>query len=403
MLLCAVCVVLLFGWYDARELRGQRPSKLPGEGVLPGSTETPRELPGESALPGDDAAADDLPGEDEIPGAPAAKGAEDQDQSAPIGGKAPILRLAFDGHTGIVRTMDIGDGGRTLVTAGEDKDVHVWRRTDIGDTGWLHRRTIRWPVTRGPRGLIYAAKLKGDLLAFAGYGAFGSRGEVRIVDAASGDLQQTLVDPQDGHLSNVVSLAWSPEKTLRLASVDMEGRLILWTPDATTGLWDGTTLVKVDERTYGAGIAAALTQGERRAFVPISFAGPNYLVAPRYVGPADNPKGYANWHLQRMDLQSGKSVLLSNLDHIKHVRSLSATDDGRILASCDWNGSIGLWAFGKDGSIAGFQQFKPSKAPIFIDLDTDGKRLLVGTEWEGEKDDLEARIRFWEVGANRPR
>ena len=54
-----------------------------------------------------------------------------------------------------------------MISAGDDKEVHVWRRTDVGDTGWLHRRTIRWPVTRGPRGRIYAARLNDDLVAFA--------------------------------------------------------------------------------------------------------------------------------------------------------------------------------------------------------------------------------------------
>ncbi len=148
-------------------------------------------------------------------------------------GQAPILRLAFDGHTGKVLTLDISDGGRTLISAGEDKEVHVWRRTDVGDTGWLHRRTIRWPVTRGPRGRIYAARLNEDLVAFAGHGAFGYLGEIRVVDVASGDLKRTLADqrPGHGHQQNVVSLSWSPGDESRLASVDMDGRLILWAAD----------------------------------------------------------------------------------------------------------------------------------------------------------------------------
>ena len=59
-----------------------------------------------------------------------------------------------------------------MVTAGEDKEVHVWRRTDVGKTGWLHRRTIRWPVQRAGRGRIWSAALRGDVVAFGGEGAY---------------------------------------------------------------------------------------------------------------------------------------------------------------------------------------------------------------------------------------
>ena len=33
----------------------------------------------------------------------------------PIPGALPILRLAFEGHTGLIRTLDLSDGGRTLM------------------------------------------------------------------------------------------------------------------------------------------------------------------------------------------------------------------------------------------------------------------------------------------------
>ncbi len=395
-----------FSSLSTNPLQAQPPTNLPSEAELPGDRRQASELPSEATLPDQATADNQMPGEDQIPGEVDGGNANQNDaenESAPLGGKTPILRLAFEGHTGPVRTLDISDGGRTLVTAGEDKDVHVWRRTDVGKSGWLHRRTIRWPVTRGPRGLIYTAKLKGDLVAFAGYGAFGQKGEIRIADAATGDLFQTLIGQESGHLSNVLSLAWSPSEQLRLASVDMEGRLILWQADETTGLWGGRTLVQVDEQEYGAPISEALRLGERRAFVPITFAGPKYLIAPRYVGPATEPKGMANWHLQRIDLQSGESVLLNNLDHIKHVRCLSATDDGRVLASCDWHGSIGIWVFNDDGGIIAARQFKPSLPPIFVDLSSDGNRLLVGTELGGEKPDLQARLQLWDLEADPPK
>ena len=391
--------------------RGQAPSNLPSEAQLPGVDSDPAQLPGENALPGQsvtESAA--LPGENQLPGQVLPVAPEqiaDEEAINPLGTSPPILRLAFDGHTGVIRTLDLSDGGRTLITAGEDKDVHVWRRTDIGDSGWLHRRTIRWPVTRGPRGRIYAARLKEDLAAFAGHGAFGFNGEIRIVDVASNELQQVLADERTGHRQVVTSLAWSPEEAPRLASIDIEGRLILWAADPTTGLWRPTTWVKVDAETYGPETAAALQQGERRTFVPVSFLGPHYVVVPRYVGLTEktSPPGYVNWHLHRIDLRNpAKSVLLTNMDHVTHVRSLSATDDGRVLASCDRGdesgGTVGVWVFGADGTLVSARTLKPECPPIFVDLDTKGERLLVGTE---AIDDRSARLQIWDIAAAEPK
>ena len=407
--LALVMVGLHLAFLD--QVPAQDPSALPSESQLPGAIDDPALLPGEDELPGNEGGhSASLPGEDELPGQPSSlpdQGGVDGEMANLFGPSPPILRLAFDGHTGLVRTLDLSDGGRTLITAGEDKDVHVWRRTDLDGTGWLHRRTIRWPVTRGPRGRIYAARLKGDQVAFAGHGAFGFNGEIRIADAASGELLQVLADEQSGHRQVVTSLTWSPETTSRLASIDIEGRLILWAADATTGLWRPTTWVKPDSQTYGPEIATSLSQDERRTFVPLTFAGPHHVVVPRYVGLTEKtePRGFVNWHLHRIDLREPKnSVLLTNMDHVTHVRSLSATDDGRVLASCDRGddsgGTVGIWNFAADGSFVSARTFKPETPPIFVDLDSTGARVLVGTE---RTDGAPARLQLWDIDEDQPK
>lgn len=395
-----VCLVLL--WCSGTAFC-QRPKQagLPSESELPGGRQPTDILPSESTLPGDQPnRSSDLPGEDQIPGDPPR---DDGALNTPIAGQVPILRLAFDGHTGRVRTLDTSDGGRTLVSAGDDKEVHVWRRSDIAASGWLHRRTIRWPVTRGPRGRVYAARLKGDLVAFAGHGAFGYLGEIRVVDAANGDLKDVLADtrPGQGHRQNVISLCWSPGDDSTLASIDMDGRLIVWSADAASGIQQGRTLIDVDDRTYNAEIARILKTDQRRAFAPVSFVGPNYVTVPRFVGPLESDKSVANWHLQRVDVRTGESVMLENLDHIKHVRCLSATDDGMVLTSCDWGGSVGVWRFNADGAVIESKNFKPQKPPIFVDVDPSGSLLLVGTEIARkavEGDNL-ASIELWDIEA----
>lgn len=398
--------LMILGFSLAIGVQVTQAQQLPGENELPGAAIQESPLPSESALPGQASSADgELPGEDQMPGVDGAgSGAQlGANASAPIDGQAPILRLAYDGHTGTVRTLDISDGGRTLVTAGEDKDVHVWRRSEISDTGWIHIRTIRWPVTRGPRGLISTARLNGDLVAFAGYGAFGARGEIRIVNAASGELIQTLYDPQEGHLSSISSLAWSPEEEPRLASVDLEGRLIVWAVDPTTGLWRGKTVVHVDEQTYNPRIAAVLKQSERRAVVPVTFVGPHRLVVPRFVGPAPNQTHLANWHLQLVDLQTGTWTLLEDVNHRTHVRSLSATADGRVLASCEFGDEsavVGVWTLGADGKATSFKKIEPQEPTLFIDLADDGKRLLVGSE---HRPGSQATLEYWDIESTPPR
>lgn len=369
----AICGSLAFasnGWGQTR---------LPDEGVLPGSQNSSTELPDEAVLPGIDRGGRarvigaEMPGEDQIPGMAVAPDKVNPTQ--------PILRLSFDGHTALIRTLDLSEDGRTLVSAGSDKDVHVWERTDLNDTGWLHRRTIRWPVSRGPRGTVYSAKLRDGWVAFAGYGAFGSSGEIRIVEIASGELLQTLVT-EDEIGVNLLSLAWSPSDAPRLASINMQGRVMDWQPDAVTQIWRGRMWTDADRVTYGEDVAAELQSSGTRSFSAVSFVGEDYLVSPKL--DTNSQVGTRVWHLERIDLRNEQRLTLAQFDHRIQVRCLTATKDGRVMASVEMGGEsggdVGVWTFSDDGAVASFQKFTPSKPPMFVDLDELGEQIVVGTE-----------------------
>ncbi|MCG8653400.1 MAG: hypothetical protein MI861_26410, partial [Pirellulales bacterium] len=369
------------------EIAGQRGAGLPSEAILP-----------DAANPTDNG--DALPDESVLPQAEAIAA---QDDVLP-GQIRPILRLDFEGHTGTIRAIALSDDGKTLVTGGHDKNVHVWQRTDLNPTGWLHRRTIRWPVTRGPRGHVNAVALHGNSIAFAGVGTFGGSGEIRVVDAATGQLTQTLVDQ---HRLSIASLAWAPGESKRLASIDLEGRLTLWQPDPATGLWPGKVLVVDDEQQYGQAVASVLRS--RRIFVPLTFLGNDHLVAAEYFGIAEQNKQQAAWHLTRIDLRSGQQQTLNDIEHIEEIRDLSATPDGRVLASCDWAGSVAIWTFGD--AQPQVKSFQPDqRQALFLDLSPDGKRLLLGTEFDvdetGKNPDAvsnDARVQLWDVQATPPK
>ncbi|MDG2224451.1 MAG: caspase family protein [Rubripirellula sp.] len=371
-------------------------TRLPDEGVLPGTQNSATTLPGEAELPGTDrsgrarVAGAEMPGEDQIPGMAAAP---DKVNPSP-----PILRFSFDGHTARIRTLDLSEDGRTLVSAGSDKDVHIWERTDANDTGWLHRRTIRWPVSRGPRGTVYSAKLRDGWVAFGGYGAFGSAGEIRVVEIASGEPLQTLVT-EDEIGVNILSLTWSPSEAPRLASINMQGRVMDWQPDPVTQIWRGRMWVDADRDTYGNEVAAELQASKCREFAAVSFVGEHHLVYPKL--DLGSEPGKRVWHLEKIDLRTEARQTLKQFGHRVQVRCLAATKDGRVMASVERGGesggNVGVWAFSEDGTVASFQEFTPSKPPMFADLDERGERIVVGTEIA---ENGQSVVEVWDVSVN---
>jgi WD40 repeat protein len=382
---------------------GVPPASTPPESALPQSESIPSssaDLPSESQLPNEtdqSPAPPTLPGEDKTPDDLAAvNDPEDRTSAALPGQIQPLLRLDFEGHTDTIRTLGLADGGRTLVSGGNDKDLHVWRRSDVSKNGWLHLRTVRWPITRGPRGRIYSASLNGDLAAFAGHSAFGGLGEIRVINAASGEL---AFEPLSGkHRQVIASLAWPPGDRSRLASADGFGQVVLWNEDDATGLWQGKTLVENDAVTLGEPTATALRP--YRVFLPLTFLGQNHLIVPKYVRSTAET---VLWHLAKVDVRDGSTIALEELDHIQHVIASCATPDGRYLASSDWAGSIAVWTFEGD-SAPKAKVIRTTKPALAIDLDPSANRLLVGTGLvaDGKGDPSSARLQLWDLQSDPP-
>ncbi len=366
------------------------PQVIPDEGQLPAATSPPgKEVPDEATLPGIAPGSNDEPANE-----------TQRESSFSPGSLRPWLRLRFDGHTGIIRSLALAGNGEHMVSAGEDKDLHVWSRQaqEAVASNWFHRRVIRWQVERGPRGRIYATASQGSLVAIAGHGAMGGLGEIWIVDTRNGNLVRSLVDVNRGHRQVIASLAWQPPapatpaadgaegavqtnaSATSLASVDVEGRVILWTPDKTTGIWNPRTIVAPDVETYGAALATALAS--RRRFVPITFLGPDQLLMPRYVGPAAEPAGAARWQLQRFNLTTGKSDVLK-VDHIEMVTCMAVSDDQKRLATGDASGRIWHWAFDDNSKLISTKSIEPPRSvALSMDFAKNGTRLLVGTAAE---------------------
>lgn len=292
----------------------------------------------------------------------------------------PWLRLNFDGHTGAVRAVRFTADGSRLCSAGDDKAVHVWSAPDrdaVQRGNWLHDRTIRWQIERGPRGRIYSLAAGGGLLALAGHGATGTLGEILLVDPATGELKRALTDEQIGHRQVVTALAFSsPGGPRRLASMDITGRVIIWTEVPETGLWRARQLVDSDVEVYGRETAEALEEARRVG--AIAFVGPDEVVVPRYQKRERTSSGreVLVWRLQRIHVQTGAAELLSTEGvHYRAISGIVASANGAWLVSADYFGRLLFW----DVSLDRLQVVRQRAVAVSLGMTPDGTRLTVGT------------------------
>ena len=150
----------------------------------------------------------------------------------------PWLRINAGGHTGTVQALAFTPDSKRLCSAGLDKSVLVWNLTAMQRDlrrSFLRERTIRWQVARSLRGSIYALAVapSDGLLAFGGYGAMGSLGEILLVDPVTGALVQVL----ESHRQTVCDLAFSADGN-SLVSSDTAGQVTVWKRDG----WKPTVL-----------------------------------------------------------------------------------------------------------------------------------------------------------------
>ncbi len=236
----------------------------------------------------------------------------------------PRLRIDSGGHIGVVHALAFTPDSVRLCSAGTDKTVEVWNTSALArdlTAVYLHERTIRWQVARGPLGHVYALAVdpKEGLIAMAGHGAMTSLGEILLVDPKTGRLVRAL----EGHHQTVSSLDFSPDGQW-LVSADLSGQTILW----HRGEWKPETLYEPDEKQYGPAIAKQIQASgvEKRLAI---FAGKDRVLVPIYDGR--NQFGWLDWRLQEVHLPDrGKRGLDTTTDGA--VTALAASADGSLVA-----------------------------------------------------------------------
>ena len=302
----------------------------------------------------------------------------------------PWLRINAGGHTGTVQALAFTPDSKRLCSAGLDKSVLVWNLTalqrDLRRT-YLRERTIRWQVARSLRGSIYAlaAAPSDGLLAFAGYGAMGSLGEILLVEPLSGRLVQAL----DSHRQTVCSLAFSTDGNW-LVSSDVAGQVVLWNRAG----WKPTVLRKPDQATYGAEAARRIAAAPKLR--PIAVLGNGDVAIPIYQGTAG---GDLRWQLSLHSLNQPEQTRLLETVHEGLVTALAASPDGTRLASADLQGRVYVWDLTGD---AGRKPLVLDAAPCAISMcfSPDGKTLVAGTAVA--KETQVSQVLVWDAGTGRP-
>ena len=138
----------------------------------------------------------------------------------------PVVDSGGPSRAGPGRCCSPGPTGRSCLSAGMDKVVHVW---DLRGPRPALARTIRPRIWRGPAGVLYAMALSPAadadgqrLLAVAGYGVDNNQGEIKLYrfpgspNRPTGDLVAQLPQrrrraaAEHGHIRTVACLAFDP-------------------------------------------------------------------------------------------------------------------------------------------------------------------------------------------------
>jgi WD40 repeat protein len=191
-----------------------------------------------------------------------------------------------------------------------DTKTHIRRWSHLG------RRAFLVQLAFSPDGKILA----GDLTD-----------EVRLWDASTGDLKQTL-KPNSGR---VWSIAFSPDNRLMagdgISSVD--GRrmscLTLW--DVRTGAIVHSIEVGEASSVATSGTLAFSPDGKRLASTGVRVASGRILIGGRDVGSGQKVVN----NIKLWDVTTGALVWTSAEGDLGHVQSLVFSPDGRSLYCCD--------------------------------------------------------------------
>ena len=349
---------------------------LPPENTLPEkSASVAAALPAETVMPGDRSGGEitQMPDESLLPPRgecrPPGDGRNNFDQDTP-GDQQPILRLNYPAHVGQIRDVAILGDGQRMVSAGDDKDLHVWSRDPRDRRRWIDQRTIRWQVWRGNRGRIRDLDVAGRRIAVGGHGATGGNGEVVVFDVATGERTATLADHQNAHRQVIDSVVWSPDGR-QIATADLAGRVVRWRPDAA-GRWIASSVAAEDRQSYGPETTGKIA--EFRGFHPLAWL-EGKVLHPRLFSPPGQGRTLPRWRLERSD---DAGPLPGYVDGL--IADLQVADRGRVIAAAAMNQfAVLLWRRDEAGDYS-LSTIPIGGPPVFATLDERGNRLLVGID-----------------------
>jgi len=297
----------------------------------------------------------------------------------------------IEGHTAPVRAVGFTPDSKLLCTAGLDKVVHVWSLPQLGGDGegeggmmgrskgvtletWGKLRTLRWPMGRGPRGMIYAMAVHptNGQLAIGGYGNLQLTGEIVLLDPYLGKW----VDAKYKHLfASIGALSYSASGSW-LASIDTRGRAFLWSSAGG------------EPREL-----APPCRGNRSLQYPrITIVGDAMVVLP--VHDRDVGAGQSIWKLRPYDIARGASGGVLAADHHGEVTALAASRDGRCFASADDAGNLFVW---RPGEVRPRKALRAGLPVVSLAFAPDGATLAAGTRLVPGAAGSE--LQLWDVAA----
>ena len=147
----------------------------------------------------------------------------------------PGLVIETTARTGALDVLIFVDGGKVVLTAGDDKVVRAWDVTEQGLKPSRDWPTLRWPVFREARGNIYTMALhpKNKSVLVAGNDQTASGFGAAIIDRETGNLLAATPRATSGLTGSVWASTFSPSGK-RAALGTESGGVWVWEIEAGT-------------------------------------------------------------------------------------------------------------------------------------------------------------------------